>query len=74
MIMRSRFLIWRGLRGKDAYGAMPVATALTHEREAEAGVPTPLTARVVSLIHEIERGARPRSLDTLAATPHAAGS
>ena len=32
---------------------------------AEAGVPTPLTARLVALIHEIERGARPLSLDTL---------
>ena len=40
---------------------------------AEAGVPTPLTARLVTLIHDIERGARPQSLDTLealAATPH----
>jgi len=40
---------------------------------AEAGVPTPLTERLVSLIHEIEAGARPQSLDTLdalAATPH----
>ena len=43
---------------------------------AEAGVPTPLTARLVELIHEIERGARPQSLDTLdalAATPVAHG-
>ena len=32
---------------------------------AEAGVPTPLTARLVALIHEIERGARPQSLDAL---------
>ena len=35
-----------------------------------AGVPTPLTARLVALIHEIERGARPQSpatLDALAA-------
>jgi hypothetical protein len=32
---------------------------------AEAGIPTPLTARLVTLIHEIERGARPQSLDTL---------
>jgi len=34
---------------------------------AEAGVATPLTARVVELIHEIERGERPQSLETLAA-------
>jgi len=38
----------------------------------EAGVSTPLTARLVELVHEIERGARPQSLDALealAATP-----
>jgi hypothetical protein len=36
---------------------------------AEAGVPTPLTARVVTLIQEIERGIRPlarENLDALA--------
>ena len=32
---------------------------------AEAGVPAPLTARLVALVHEIERGARRQSLDTL---------
>ena len=32
---------------------------------AEAGVPTPRIARLVELIHEIERGARPQSLETL---------
>ena len=31
----------------------------------EAGVATPLTARLVTLIHEIERGAHPLSLETL---------
>jgi hypothetical protein len=30
-----------------------------------SGVPTPLTARLVTLIHDIERGSRPQSLDTL---------
>jgi 2-dehydropantoate 2-reductase len=34
---------------------------------AEAGVSTPLTTRLVELIHEIERGARAQSLDALAA-------
>jgi 2-dehydropantoate 2-reductase len=34
---------------------------------AEAGVSTPLTTRLVELIHEIERGERPQSLDALAA-------
>ena len=40
----------------------------------EVGVPAPLTARLVALIHEIERGARPQSLDALdalAAAPFA---
>ena len=32
---------------------------------AETGVPTPLTARLVALIHEIEQGLRPQSLETL---------
>ena len=31
----------------------------------DAGVPTPLTARLVELIHEIEHGRRPQSLETL---------
>ena len=34
---------------------------------AEAGVAAPLTARLVELIHEIERGARPQSLEALEA-------
>ena len=32
---------------------------------AEAGIPTPLTARLVALIHDVERGARAQSLETL---------
>jgi 2-dehydropantoate 2-reductase len=32
---------------------------------AEAGVPVPLTARLVALIHDIERGERPQALETL---------
>jgi 2-dehydropantoate 2-reductase len=31
----------------------------------EASVATPLTARLVDLIHDIENGVRPMSLDTL---------
>jgi 2-dehydropantoate 2-reductase len=41
---------------------------------AEAGVPAPLTARLVALIHEIERGERLQSLDALAALAAAASS
>jgi 2-dehydropantoate 2-reductase len=32
---------------------------------ADVGVPTPLTARVVELIHEIENGARALTLENL---------
>ena len=32
---------------------------------AEAGVATPLTTRLVALIHDVENGARAQSLDTL---------
>lgn len=32
---------------------------------AEAGIPTPLTARLIELIHDIEEGRRPQSLATL---------
>jgi 2-dehydropantoate 2-reductase len=38
----------------------------------QAGVPTPLIARLVELIHEIERGERPQSLDALHALAAAA--
>ena len=31
----------------------------------EAGVATPLTTRLIELIHDIENGVRPQSLDTL---------
>jgi 2-dehydropantoate 2-reductase len=34
---------------------------------AEVGVSTPLTTRLVELIHDIEHGMRPQSLDALAA-------
>ena len=34
-------------------------------RPRRAGVPVPLTARLVALIHDIERGERPQALETL---------
>jgi 2-dehydropantoate 2-reductase len=41
---------------------------------AQAGVPTPLTARLVELIHELERGERSQSLEALDALASAAAT
>jgi 2-dehydropantoate 2-reductase len=40
----------------------------------ESGVATPLTARLVELIHDIERGAMPQSLGTLDVLAHMASA
>ena len=40
----------------------------------QAGVATPLTARLVDLIHEIERGERSQSLEALDALASAAAT
>jgi 2-dehydropantoate 2-reductase len=57
--------IWRDLavrkRPTEVDAQLGIIVSLGHE----SGVPTPLTARLVTLVHEIERGARPQSLDTL---------
>ena len=59
--------IWRDLavrrRRTEVDAQLGIAAALGRE----AGVPTPLTARLVTLIHDIENGTRTQSLDTLAA-------
>ena len=57
--------IWRDLavrkRPTEVDAQLGIIVSLGHE----SGVPTPLTARLVTLVHEIERGARPQSLDAL---------
>jgi len=57
--------IWRDLavrkRPTEVDAQLGIIVTLGHE----SGVPTPLTARLVTLVHEIERGARAQSLDTL---------
>jgi len=57
--------IWRDLavrkRPTEVDAQLGIIVTLGHE----SNVPTPLTARLVTLVHEIERGARPQSLDTL---------
>ena len=57
--------IWRDLavrkRPTEVDAQLGIVVRLGHE----AGVATPLTARLVELIHDIENGVRPLSLDTL---------
>jgi 2-dehydropantoate 2-reductase len=59
--------IWRDLavrkRPTEVDAQIGIVVRLGHE----AGVATPLTARLVELIHDIEHGGRPQSLATLAA-------
>ena len=65
--------IWRDLAVRKRPTEVDAQLGIVVRLGAEAGVAAPLTARLVALIHEIERGARPQSLDTLdalAATPH----
>jgi 2-dehydropantoate 2-reductase len=57
--------IWRDLavrkRRTEVDAQLGIVVALAHE----AGVPAPLTARLVGLIHDIENGVRAQSLATL---------
>jgi 2-dehydropantoate 2-reductase len=59
--------IWRDLAVRKRATEVDAQLGIVVTLGAEAGVPTPLTARLVELIHEIERGARAQSLDALAA-------
>jgi len=64
--------IWRDLAVRKRATEVDAQLGIVVTLGAEAGVPAPLTARLVALIHEIERGARAQSLealDVLAATP-----
>jgi 2-dehydropantoate 2-reductase len=57
--------IWRDLavrkRPTEVDAQLGIVVTLAHE----VGVPTPLTARLVELIHDIENGVREQSLDAL---------
>ena len=57
--------IWRDLAVRKRPTEVDAQLGIVVTLGAEAGVPTPLTARLVELIHDIERGNRPLSLDTL---------
>jgi 2-dehydropantoate 2-reductase len=57
--------IWRDLAVRKRPTEVDAQLGIVVTLGTEASVPTPLTARLVALIHEIERGARRQSLDTL---------
>jgi len=57
--------IWRDLAVRKRPTEVDAQLGIVVTLGAEAGVPTPLTARLVELIHDIETGTRPQSLDTL---------
>jgi len=58
--------IWRDLAVRKRPTEVDAQLGIVVQLGREAGVPTPLTARVVELIHDIETGRRAQSLDTLA--------
>jgi 2-dehydropantoate 2-reductase len=57
--------IWRDLAVRKRATEVDAQLGVVVTLGREVGIPTPLTARLVTLIHEIESGARPLSLDTL---------
>jgi 2-dehydropantoate 2-reductase len=59
--------IWRDLAVRKRPTEVDAQLGIVAALGAQAGVATPLTLRVVEMIHEIERGARPQSIETLAA-------
>jgi 2-dehydropantoate 2-reductase len=63
--------IWRDLAVRKRPTEVDAQIGVVVSLGREAGVPTPLTARLVTLIHEIERGERQQSLETLDALTNA---
>jgi 2-dehydropantoate 2-reductase len=57
--------IWRDLAVRKRPTEVDAQLGLVVALGAEAGVPAPLTSAVVRLIHEIERGERPQSMEAL---------
>jgi len=57
--------IWRDLAVRKRPTEVDAQLGIVISLGAEAGVSTPLTAAVVALIHQVERGERPQSLETL---------
>jgi 2-dehydropantoate 2-reductase len=59
--------IWRDLAVRKRSTEVDPQLGIVATLGKETDVPTPLTDRLVELIHEIESGARPQSLDALEA-------
>jgi 2-dehydropantoate 2-reductase len=57
--------IWRDLAIRKRATEVEAQLGIVVTLGRESGVPTPLTARLVGLIHDIERGTRSQSLETL---------
>lgn len=57
--------IWRDLAVRKRRTEVDAQLGIVASIGEEAGVPTPLTSRLVELIHDIENGARGQSLETL---------
>lgn len=57
--------IWRDLAVRKRRTEVDAQLGIVVTLGREAGVQTPLIARVVDLIHDIENGTRPQSLETL---------
>ena len=57
--------IWRDLAVRKRPTEVDAQLGIVVALGKEAGVATPLTERLVELIHDIENGVRPQSLDTL---------
>ena len=57
--------IWRDLAVRKRPTEVDAQLGIVVSLGGEAGVATPFTGRLVTLIHDIERGARPLALETL---------
>ena len=57
--------IWRDLAVRKRHTEVDAQLGIVVTLGEEAGVATPLTTRLIELIHDIENGVRPQSLDTL---------
>jgi 2-dehydropantoate 2-reductase len=57
--------IWRDLAVRKRRTEVDAQLGIVATLGAECGVPTPLTSRLVELIHDLENGARMQSLDSL---------
>jgi 2-dehydropantoate 2-reductase len=66
--------VWRDLAIRKRPTEVDAQVGIVARLGGEAGVATPLTARLVELIHEVERGSRPQSLDTLDALAAGVGT